>query len=54
MQTAIFSPVSSLEAENLTNGDIFFEALKTSISALAILCMYKICLKVIEMNGARA
>jgi len=35
----------------MNGSDIFFEALKTSISALAVLCMYKICLKIIEMNN---
>jgi len=35
----------------MNNGDILFEALKTGVSALAIVCMYRICLKVIEMNG---
>jgi len=35
----------------MTSPDILFEALKTGVSALAILCMYRICLKVIEMNN---
>ena len=30
--------------------DIFFEAMKTGVAALSILCMYRICLKIIEMN----
>ncbi len=34
----------------MNNADILFESLKTGIAALAILCMYRICLKVIEKN----
>jgi len=35
----------------LNGTDILFEALKTGVAALSILCMYKICLKIIEMNN---
>jgi len=35
----------------MTNVDILFEALKTGVAALAILCMYKICLELVRKNG---
>lgn len=35
----------------MNNADILFEALKTGVAALAILCMYKICSQLIAKNG---
>lgn len=36
----------------MINGtDIFFEALKTGVAALAIICMYKVCIEIIRKNG---
>jgi len=33
--------------------DILFEALKTGVAALSIICMYRICLKIIEINNKK-
>lgn len=36
----------------MVNGtDILFEALKTGVAALAIICMYKVCIEIIRKNG---
>lgn len=35
----------------MNNADILFEALKTGVAALAILCMYKICIELVKKNG---
>jgi len=34
----------------MSNGDILFEALKTGVAALAILCMYRICIELVRKN----
>ncbi|GAI01885.1 unnamed protein product, partial [marine sediment metagenome] len=37
---------------DMNGADILFEALKTGVAALAILCMYKVCIELIRKNGA--
>lgn len=35
----------------MNNADILFEALRTGVAALAIVALYRICMKLIEVNG---